>query len=193
MRVGAILMVIGVALFIAAVFPLTRTDTSLNESHTIDGYYFFTVSWVFTATQQIHITFTVSGGPVDFWVMDENEFNHFKNGEGFNYYTSPSSPSVSSTKIDWVPPVNERIHFVWDNPDSTPKVVSMVFSSDYMTPLFPDWVRFIIGGFGGILFVAGLSRVLRRTQKPKTSPAMPVPPPPVPVTISEGNKFCRYC
>lgn len=185
---GVVLMVIGGVLFIVAILPFLGTSTLLDETHTIDGY-FFSFSCVFTAPQQIHISFTVSGGPVDFWVMNENEYNHFKNGEGFNYYTVPSTPSVSSTQIDWSPPLNERIHFVWDNFGSTSKVVSMFISSDYSAPLFPDWARLALGALSGILFLGGLSSFISS----RSGASVSAPSPPPPSITREETKFCRYC
>lgn len=187
--VGVVLIVIGVVLFIVAVFPFfSGTDRFLNETHTVSAGYHFWVSYTFSGGNSIHIDFTVSGGAVDFWVMDEDEYNHFKNGEGFNYYSSPSGPSVSTASIDWVPPQNEKVYFVWDNTGSGSKSVSMSFSGSY-TGFLPDWARFVAGALGGVLFFAGLSKVL--STRARGSP--PVPPPTMPSVVVEEKRFCRYC
>jgi len=187
--IGAILIVIGVVLFIIAVVPFySGTDNFLNETHTISAGYFYMISYTFSGGNSIHIAFTVSGGAVDFWVMDEGEYDHFKNDEGFNYYTTPSTRSVSTTSLDWVPPQNEKVCFIWENTGSGSKSVAMSFSSNY-PGFLPDWARFVVGGLGGVLFFTGLSK----TRSPRAPVGSPVPQPPIPSGAVEDTKFCRYC
>jgi hypothetical protein len=78
--VGVVLIVIGVVLFIVAVFPFfSGTDRFLNETHTVSAGYHFLVSYTFSGRNSIHIDFTISGGAVDFWVMDEGEYSPKRN------------------------------------------------------------------------------------------------------------------
>jgi hypothetical protein len=193
--IGVVLMVMGVVLFIVAYFPFplySGTDNILNETHTVSAGYFYRVSYTFSGEDSIHIAFTVSGGAVDFWVMDEGEYNHFKNGEGFNYYASPSLSSVSTASIDWIPPQNKEVCFVWENTGSGSKSVTMSFSGSYAVFL-PAWARFVIGTLGCIPFSIGLFKVRQRALKGTQKPTTPVPPPPVLSVTPEEKRFCRYC
>jgi len=66
----------------------------------------------------LYITIKVlSGGnrDINFWVMDESEWRVFKAGGTFYYYTTPSRQRVTEMSIEWNPPSNKKICFVFDN------------------------------------------------------------------------------
>jgi len=66
----------------------------------------------------IYINVTSDGdGDINFWVMDETDWEHFKQGESFYYYIVPSEERITATTtpITWKPPANQEICFVYDN------------------------------------------------------------------------------
>jgi len=71
---------------------------------------------------QVHV---VSGGGVNVWVMDRGDWERFKRGEPFRYYTSPSRREAGESLVLWVPPPNREVCLVIDNTPSpvTPKHV----------------------------------------------------------------------
>lgn len=189
-RRDVVLMVIGVVLLLVAVFPFfSGTVNFLNEKHSISSSSWCdVVSYTFYSEGSIHIEFTVYGGTIDFWAMNKAEYNnHYDWGEEFNYYVPPSLQNVSTATIDWVPPLNEEICFVWEYGYSHySRSISMSISGNYAM-FIPNWARFVAGALGGVLFFAGLSRVL--STRKRGSPT--VPPPSMP--SGEVKKiFCRY-
>jgi len=108
---------------------------------------------------------------LDFWVMDDDEYNHFKNGEGFNYHTAASSRSVSSLSTDWNPPINKKIVFVWDNYESTSKTVSMDFSESHFEPLLHSLIGFwdvLVGILGWFLAAFGIGAIIEGLRRKPT-------------------------
>jgi hypothetical protein len=166
---GLVLTVVGTFLIILAFVNVAQTHTLLDETQTIEGYHFYSIGFTFYGRSQMHMKFTVTGGPLDFWVMDDDEYNHFTNEEDFNYYPEASFRSVSLINTDWNPPINKNIVFVWDNHESNSKTVSIDFSeSARLLVGFWGWLVLILGwllacvGIGAII-EGGLRRKPYRT------------------------------
>lgn len=167
--VGVILLLIGVTLLIIAIAPLARANILLNESRAIQGSNYYYVMYDFDEAPAMHMKFTVSKGyTINFWVLDETNFNSFKGGRSFEYYSYPSRKSASSSEINWTPPDNQKTYFVWDNPNPSSRTVYMLFSSGGGSYL-SDWAKVAVGGFGCSLLIGGIlefrTTVMQKTTK----------------------------
>ena len=160
---GLVSTVVGTFLIILAFVNVAQTRTLLDETHYIEGYHFYSVGFTFYSQSQIHMKFTVTDGRLDFWVMDDDEYNHFTNKEDFNYYTTISLRSVSSINTDWNPPINKKIVFVWDNYESNAKTVSIDFSEDtHLLGGFWGWLVLILGWLLASVGVGAIIEGLKR-------------------------------
>jgi len=74
------------------------------------------------AVLAVHVH-VLSGGGVNVWVVDRGDWERFKRGEPFRYYTSPSRRGASESSILWAPPPGQEVCMVLDNTFSslTPK------------------------------------------------------------------------
>jgi len=154
--IGLVLLVLGIGLFTASFVPVPvvsynpKTKTVYEPKYTIVSKVWleetFTVSpgraaaycGSFPSGTTLTITIkVVSGGnrDINFWAMDEDEWDHFKLGESYHYYTVPSRNRVVDTSIVWTPPANQRICFVYDNTFSiiTSKTVYTKITAEYPT------------------------------------------------------------
>jgi hypothetical protein len=92
----------------------------LDETFVVpEGHHYYYYSREpFPSKTTLHITFEVTSGgdrSVDFLVTDEANFQKLNANEAFDYYITPSRESISQVEIDWVPPPDKKIYFVWDN------------------------------------------------------------------------------
>ena len=177
---GIILAIVGVLIFFLGIVkvPYTTTelvevpksDVMLDESFTVPALSHIGRSTTFYKSLTLHITLTVTAGgnkDIDFRVMDEVNYWKFRADESYEYYSAPSRSRVSSVNIEWTPPQNKEIFFVWDNSFSllTSKSISAYFyytwteweeqeTTEYRT-LFSTEVSYL----GVLLLIGGLAMV----------------------------------
>ncbi|GEM_PF-6585132 len=61
----------------------------------------------------------IEGGPVNFFVVDEENLKLLQEGFSFMYYVKPSQKSISSIyTVEWIAPASKNLAFVIDNSDS---------------------------------------------------------------------------
>jgi len=103
--------------------------------------------------------------------MDETEWEHFKQGESFNYYVGPSRLNIitTTTPITWAPPANQRICFVYDNTFSLLTAKTVYTKIIVKWDLFRDLANFIAlpTAFIGILLIVAGSAI--KSKNPNTS------------------------
>jgi hypothetical protein len=92
----------------------------LDETFELDVGKALTLCRYFPPGTTLSITIKVlSGGSINFWVMDEPELRAFQAGGSFNYYVFPSGRGVTELSVRWNPPSNRLLCFVFDNQFST--------------------------------------------------------------------------
>jgi hypothetical protein len=156
-----ILVIVGVML---AVLPYVKVPDShvwLYESFVTPsgGHYYYTTitSPSFPSGVPLRINFNVAESKsIDFYVMNELNYQKMNSSQTFQYYVEPSRTSISSIDLKWVPPTTEKIYFVWSNLYSLDsKLVSAYFRFD--GTLLPPSASifgflFLFGGFGTISY-----------------------------------------
>jgi len=78
----------------------------------------FAVAYCTTLPKRATLTVAVkvlSGGSVNLWVMDRGEWENFKRGWPFHYYTGPSRGGIAEGAVSWVPPPGREVCLVVDN------------------------------------------------------------------------------
>ncbi len=153
---GSCLIVFGILMCILS-FPVApSSETLIDEAFVVpvEMHYYYYVTFILPKT--LHIDFTVAGGSspaVDFWVMNETEYQKMNASQNFYYYTAPSRVSISKADIDWTPPMNTKIYFVWDNSLSLePKTVAAHFVYGDYQSILPLWTLSI----GFVILFLGL-------------------------------------
>ena len=140
MAAGVALLVAGVVLLVASYVPIpyvedtSRVETRvtatpglvtvnrvlLDETFELKAGQFRTLCRSFPPGTTLSITIKVlSGGSINFWVMDEPELRVFEAGGSFNYYVFPSGRDVIERSVTWSPPSNQLLCLVLDNKLST--------------------------------------------------------------------------
>jgi len=140
MAAGVALLVAGVILLAASYVPIpyvedaprveTRVTAApslvtvnrvlLDETFKLNASQTLTLCRSFPPGTTLDITIKVlSGGSINFWVMDEPELRVFKAGGSFNYYVFPSGRDVIERSVTWSPPSDQLLCFVFDNAFST--------------------------------------------------------------------------
>jgi len=204
---GLVLLVIGIGMFVVSFIPIpivsynpeteavnvpTYTTIStvwLDETFTVPPGQASAYCGSFPSGTTLTIYINVVSGSnrdINFWVMDETEWEHFKRGESFNYYTVPSRVRITTTTtpITWTPPANQRICFVYDNTFSliTTKTVytkiiaiypAFTVTTSYTTTYKPVTVPYSLGFLaipGIILIIIGIGLIIgEKTSKPKAT------------------------
>jgi hypothetical protein len=137
---GVALLVAGVILIIASYVPIPYVENTpreetritatpglvtvnrvlLDETFELKAGQSRTLCRSFPPGTTLNITIKVlSGGSINFWVMDEPELRVFEAGGSFNYYVFPSRRDVVEQSAKWVPPSNKLLCLVFDNVFST--------------------------------------------------------------------------
>jgi len=85
-----------------------------------EGYYLY---WHFTVSgasePKLEYTIVVSDGPaIDVFVMTEEGYYHYRNGESFLYYTAASVQNTYYASISWYIPGDGTYYIVVDNTDA---------------------------------------------------------------------------
>lgn len=165
--VGIVLALVGVLLIILPLFPVARSTTLWDSAFEVHPFGWHSYSNIFQPNTPLHIRFEVEQGSIDFIVMDEENFNKYKAGETYQYYTVPYRVSATYANFQWTPPSDKRIHFVWENSEFLEsRFVSAYFSIEYNEPLLPPAVSYI-GVFFLIVATEVAIRELRKKGKPK--------------------------
>jgi len=204
--VGLILLVIGIGMFIVSFIPIpivsynprtkpvevpTYTTVSsvwLDETFTVPAGRAMAYCGSFSSgtTLTIYIN-VVSGGDrdINFWVMDEGEWERFRRGESYYYYTAPSRRRITTTSFTWTPPADQRICFVYDNTFSlitSKNVYTKIIAeyptytvvTSYTTTYEPEVVLHSLGFLaipGIILIIIGIGLIIGgKASKPKITP-----------------------
>jgi len=88
----------------------------INDEFNVPAGYSIAYNFLIPKNAKLYISFEViSGGDINFYVMDEVDYWKFKAGESFYYYEYPSRFSIRKANIDWNYPPEGRIYFVWLN------------------------------------------------------------------------------
>lgn len=107
------------------------------------SYEMHNMTWL--SEQPLHITFDVRDGVVDFLVVNEEDLLKIVRNETLHltYYTLPSDFQISTLDIEWQPPENKNIFFVWDNSLSTDAkaIRARLYTLEY-EPLVPRVVSY---------------------------------------------------
>jgi hypothetical protein len=140
MAAGVALLVAGVILVIASYVPIPYVEDAprvearvtatpglvavnmvlIDETFKLDAGQTRTLCRSFPPGTTLSITIKVlSGGSINFWVMDEPELRVFEAGGSFNYYVFPSRRGVIEQDTTWSPPSNKLLCLVFDNKLST--------------------------------------------------------------------------
>jgi hypothetical protein len=140
MAAGVALLVAGVVLLVASYVPIPYVEDApreetritatpslvtvnrvlLDETFVVNAGGTRTLCRSFPPGTTLNITIKVlSGGSINFWVMDEPELRAFEAGDSFNYYVFPSGRGVTELSVRWNPPSNRLLCFVFDNKFST--------------------------------------------------------------------------
>jgi transglutaminase-like putative cysteine protease len=84
-----------------------------NEERLLErGYYWYVAARL---EELEHLSGELSSSaPVDFYVLDEADFQSFKSGLSFSYYTKPSRRSVYSWTFEWTCPEGGTYYLVVD-------------------------------------------------------------------------------
>jgi hypothetical protein len=125
MAAGVALLVAGVVLLVASYVPIpyvedtSRVETRvtatpglvtvnrvlLDETFELKAGQFRTLCRSFPPGTTLSITIKVlTGGSINFWVVDEPELRVFKAGGSFNYCVFPSGRDVIEWSVTWSPP-----------------------------------------------------------------------------------------
>jgi len=164
---GLLILLTGIALFI--ILYMNSSWVWLDEAFTVPPGQASAYCGSFydgtTLTISINV---VSGGSrdINFWVMDETEWEHFKQGESFNYYTVPSWVRITTGSLTWTPPANQEICFVYDN------TFSLITTKTVYTKIIVNWdlMRFIaflivvLAVFIGIWLIVAGSAIKSKVQ-----------------------------
>lgn len=130
--IGLVIIVFGLVLIVVPYLTVLGSTMWLNETFSVPQFNYYYYYGTFRSKVTLHITFeVVSGGDriLDFRVIDEANFQKMSANEPFEYYPRPSRESISQMELDWVPPSEERIYFMWDNTRGfESKLVSANFS-----------------------------------------------------------------
>jgi len=170
--IGIVAAIAGTALAIIPFIQVANSSIWLNETFSVPagGHYYYTTLSApsFPSGVPLHITFELAGTDnIDFRVMNEQNYQKYNSSQSFQYYIEPSRPSISRLDMRWVPPVNEKIYFVWDNSNSySSKSVSAYFSFD--SPVIPP----IWSTLGLLLIFGGLGTVGYGVRPPTTSSSL---------------------
>ena len=133
---GIVSIIVGVGLLIASYVPIPKTvmrpvevptttivyttihETWLDETFAVVPGAAQARCGSFPSGTKLYINVEVlSGGnrDIDFYVMDESEWRVFKAGGTFYYYVAPSRTRITSLSIEWNPPSDRKICFVFSN------------------------------------------------------------------------------
>lgn len=98
--------------------PQSRTQQIVDETKTLDPGYYWSNSVEMDEGTSVDIQLSVESGPaIDFYVMDEDNFEQFENEnfEQVEYYSSPSGESTQDLSSDFEAPKDGTFYFVVDN------------------------------------------------------------------------------
>ncbi len=155
---GVILLVFGTSLTVVSAVPVPNSTKWFSQTLQVQGFGYYT-QWGnfqdFLSNDLLHISFDVSGGGnIDFWAMNETNFVRFSSGQTYEYYPGPSAPGVTSRDVDWTPPTNQKVYFVWDNAKSlNTQTIQATITIEYQRQLLPTTT--IV--FGLLLLFTGLA------------------------------------
>lgn len=172
LAIGIIAAIAGVLLSVIPFIKVPDSSVWLNEAFSIPAGRNYPIttrsSPSFPSGVPLHITFEVAGtDSVVFRVMNEQNYQKYNSSQPFEYCVEPSRPSISRLDMRWVPPVNEKIYFVWDNSQGhISKSVSAYFSFD--GPVIPP----IWSTLGLLLVFGGLSTISYGTRPPTTASSL---------------------
>lgn len=159
---GVIIMIVGISVSYFS-GPATDSPVWFDQTFQVAQYEYYYISGEFSSPDTVlHIDFetTQTQGALDFWVMDEANFENFTSDRQFDYYSLPSAAHISGRELDWGPPIGSKIYFVWDNANSgmtlsVQAVIKQKSSLESSDPL----IMLIIEIIGLTIFLFGLSLI----------------------------------
>lgn len=144
-----IIIVIGISLILAPpIKGLCLSDTLLDQVDTIPAgeYAVYSIPFHESMPITIHVE-VVSGGTINFFVMDKEDMLRFSKGEDFFYYDHPSRKDIGEATIDWYSKKG-RVYFVIDNTHSTSSKITRLKVVGYLPELQHILgASVILGGF----------------------------------------------
>lgn len=157
---GAVFAITGITLCVLTFLPVSGSYNWFNQSFVVpeNSHYYVPNSGTYGLFDVTLITIsfeTTQGGDVDFYIMNEAEYNKFSSGLSFNYIQS--APNVTRMEETWDPPEHTNLYFVWDNTDLfETKSVSALFRLEYNVAVISPTIATLglVSLFGGLTIIS---------------------------------------
>lgn len=195
MLIGVFLLIVGVGFIIVSFIPIPEVkmvpktvkesdyeyrivkETWLNETFVVQPGEAKAYCGSFSSEVKLIISVNVLRGgnrDIDFYVMDEPEWRVFSAGGSFYYYPTPSRTRITYFTVEWHPPADKKLCFVFSNKFSiitsktvearidyeTKKLVPVIVTRTVHVPETSYYTLSHLAGVGIVLSMVGIGSLV---------------------------------